>query len=298
MRLVLDVPAPVRGPSLAVPFHPLLFRLRPRGTRHPWHTAWSVAHGASPRPMPPLRPLRLGSRSRIRGSHDRHLRERLLIDVRDSSGTAVMVLRPDQQLCRHAGNDRRRRHGDHHAAHAQEHQGHARDAASRARDAQAPERASQRQGEAQRRDDEALPGSQGQPHGLVFAAGGADAGVHHHVPGPPRPDLQARGRRAPRCPDGVECVRQHRRGRRSGLHPPLPGDRFVALRGVVRSEHDDVVRPRPVEVGRRCHRPGIRRRHSVRAPGRAARRACTSSSSGWWQLVPRSARRCPRRNRS
>ena len=58
----------------------------------------------------------------------------------------------------------------------------------------------QRPGQAQRRDDEALPGAQGQPDGLVPAVARPDAGVHHHVPGAARPDLPAdrRGHRAGR----------------------------------------------------------------------------------------------------
>ena len=71
------------------------------------------------------------------------------------------------------------------------------------RDAQAAAAAPQRPPEAQRRDDEALPGAQGQPDGLVPAAPGADAGVHHHVPGPPRADLRAR--RAPAAPIVQAC---------------------------------------------------------------------------------------------
>ena len=66
----------------------------------------------------------------------------------------------------------------------------------------------QRPGQAQRRDDEALPGAQGQPDVLVPAAAGADAGVHHHVPGPPRADLPAR-RGAP-APVAQAVVRRGR----------------------------------------------------------------------------------------
>ena len=43
---------------------------------------------------------------------------------------------------------------------------------------------------------------------------------------------------------------------RSGLHPPVPGDRLLAVQGVVQRAHDDVVRPRPVEVGGRL--PSVR----------------------------------------
>ena len=56
------------------------------------------------------------------------------------------------------------------------------------------QRAPRRPPEAQRRDDEALPGAQGQPDGLVLPAAVADAGVHHHVPGPARPDQPHAGR--------------------------------------------------------------------------------------------------------
>ncbi len=165
--------------------------------------------------------------------------------------------------------DRRGRHGGHHAAHAEEHEGHARDAAARAADAQAAERASQRQGEAQRRDDEALPGAQGQSHGLVSAAGGADAGVPDHVPGAPRPDLPASRGGVARCLDGVECVRQRSAGGRSRLHPPLSPDRIDALPGLVRGALDALARHRPVEVG------GVRDQRRVRhcPPLRPARGA-------------------------
>ena len=52
------------------------------------------------------------------------------------------------------------------------------------------QRAPRRPPEAQRRDDEALPGAQGQPAGLLLPAAAAVPGVHHHVPGAARPDRE------------------------------------------------------------------------------------------------------------
>ena len=109
-----------------------------------------------------------------------------------------------------------------------------------------------------------------------------------------RPDR----RRSPGLRRGVDGVRTSRRGGRPGVHPPVSGDRLRAVPVAVRRAVDHVARPRPVEVGRRGRRRRVRERDLVRPAGRAARRRCTSCSSAWSPLGPRSARRCRQVSRS
>ena len=142
-------------------------------------------------------------------------------------------------------------------ADAEEHQGHARDAAPRAGDAPAAEPVPQRPDQAQRRDDEALPGAQGQPDVVVPAAAGSDAGLHHHVPDPPRPDVQA-DREAPRRSPMACSLRVDNAAPSSGSSPATSRRRRT-VPVARRSDRDDVARSRPREVTGRGARRRLRR---------------------------------------
>ena len=195
----------------------------------------SVRPASTPSPSPPPtgRPDPARSPDHVR----RHLRS--------PRRAARLAVCPEQRLRAGDLHDRRHRDAARDAAQPEEHQGHARDAAPGPRDAQAPERAPQRPPEAQRRDDEALPGAQGQPDGLVPADRGADAGVHHHVPDPARHDLRAVGWQRGHRPSGARRRRRHRPDR---LHAPLPVAHLRALRVAGPRRAHDLVRARSVGV--------------------------------------------------
>ena len=159
-------------------------------------------------------------------------------------------------------------------------------------------RAQERPPEAQRRDDEALPGAQGQPDGLVSAAGGPDAGLHHHVPHPARLDVRARRAATNSSPGPCWPPAAAIRPPRSGSCRATCRQNSELYQSLVRQDSHVGVRARPVAVAGRDARPGLRPRPGLRRSGRGARRCCTSSSSGWSPPVPRSARRCRPASRS
>ncbi len=156
------------------------------------------------------------------------------------------------------------------------------------------ERAPQRPPEAQRRDDEALPGAQGEPDVVVSADHRPDAGVHHHVPPPARPDLFPAWQR-PTHRTTFEVLESRRRDRWVRLRYLLGRCRAVPV--ALRQVRDERARPRPQPVAVRSHQRQSRHRRRVR-PARGVARWPLFRPAANGRGVRRSARRCRRRSRS